>query len=702
MGNSVILPFSRFPGGRTGCGTVNPVWGRPAPLGRLLAVLLLTGTLLTCGTVQAAEKESGIIIYTTLDNGRDETAIAVPFIKAEKFALVTNVTTADGKSFRVTNNMFKEIVRPPDLSRLTVVDEAGLQSFKAKAQSLRALQKRFPRAAGALEGIAVEMERTAQVIESGNVLYQGRLIPKADYDSRMTASAPKTIDLTVNGRTYSRARLTSVGDGKVSITHAGGVATINTSDLDAGSIALLRESNPGLSIQRLIPCIPGFSIPCDALLEAGPDTVKIQVNGQTSLIATELIDLDKIPNTAEWHAPLREAVEARNQTTRTRLGETAASPCVLTPYGSFLPPKKSHLVTSNGLRFAHSMVFAPTPLHEFDHNPMFVKGGSAVTVLVYGNSRRLVEPNPDTDLEGSVAREWASMEKTQVLGYPLLHKKEANPKLESEEFVFNNPDGTTSFWIRIENSAGSNSPYDADEVVLEFLSSWTFDRHPAELVIPNSDSLLGPRDAVPEEWTVSLKDAVTLTGLWFDEDFDERAWEQRELQALEAERFPLLTESIDTLVARYGDGVKVAPSKSGRRVSIRTTRPENKGYLMWFCEGWAIGDSDRLAILEVSSRLTGAKMLRGGNLKEGQAAATEEALEKTLELLDAHGRIAWQKQTEDEKGILWSDQAENFFCFLKKGRTVEEFGFQDPKIILIAGKSAVIELMAADWETDGL
>lgn len=702
MGNGATLHFSRRPGRCAGSGIANPVRRGLASVKRLLVVLILTGTLLTCGTAPAVEKDSGVIIYTTLDHGRDETAIGVPFVKAEQFALVTNVTTPDGKSFRVTANMLKEIVRPPDLSRLTVVDEAGLQSLKASAQSLRTLQKRFPRAAGALEGISGEMERTAQVIESGNVLYEGGLIPKSDYENRMAAAAPKTFELTVNGRLYSRARLTSVGVGKVSITHGGGVATINIADLDAGSIALLRESNPGLSIQRSIPCILGFSIPCDALLEAGPDTVKIQANGQTSLIATELIDLNKIPNTAEWHAPLREAVEARDRTIEARVNEASPSPCVLTPYGSFLPLKKSHLVTSNGLRFAHSMVFATTPVQEFDHNPMFVKGGSAVTVLVYGNSSRLVEPNPDTDLEGSVSKELASMEKTQVLGYPLLHKKEVNPKIESEEFVFNNPDGTTSFWIRIENSVDSDSRYDANEVVLEFLSSWAFDRHPAEMVIPNSDALLGPRDAVPEEWTVSLKDAETLKGLWFDEDFDEKAWERRELQDLEAERIPLLTESIDTLIGRYGDGVEVAPSKSGRRVSIRTTRPENKGYLMWFYAGWTIGDSDRLAILEVSSRLTGAKMLRGGNLKDGQAAATEEAHEKALELLDAHGRNGWKKQSEDEKGILWSDQAENFFCFLKKGRMVEGFGFQDPKIILIAGKSAVIELMAADWETDDL
>jgi hypothetical protein len=268
--------------------------------------------------------------------------------------------------------------------------------------------------------------------------------------------------------------------------------------------------------------------------------------------------------------------------------------------------------------------------------------------------------------------------------------------------VFNNPDGTTSFWISIKHSADSDSRYDAKEVVLEFLSSWTFDRHPAEMVIPNSDALLGPRDAVPNEWTVSLRDAETLTGLWFDEDFDEKALERRELKALEAERNPLLTESIDTLIRRYGDGVEVKPSKSGRRISIITKRPENKGYLMWSYAGWTIGDSDRLAILEVSSRLLGAAMLKGGNLKDGQTAATEEALAKALELLEAHGRIDWQKQSEDEKGILWSDQAENFFCFLKKGRMVEGFGFQDPKIILIAGKSAVIELMAADWDTGDL
>lgn len=701
MGNSDTLHISRRPS-CAGSGIPKPVRHGLAPFRRLLAVLILTGTLLQCGTASAVEKNSGVIIYTTLDHGRDETAIGVPFVKAEQFALVTNVTTPDGKSFRVTDNMLKEIVRPPDLSRLTVVDEAGLQSLKAKTQSLRALQKRFPRAAGALEGIAGEMERAAQVIESGNVLYEGRPIPKSDYDNRMTAAAPKTIELTLNGRTFSRARLTSVGDGKLSITHAGGVATINISDLDDGSIALLRESNPGLSIQRSIPCILGFSIPCDALLETGPDTVTIQVNGQTSLIATELIDLDKIPNTAEWHAPLREAVEARDRTIRTRFNETSPSPCVLTPYGSFLPLKKSHLVTSNGMRFAHSLRFATTPLQEFDRNPLVGKGGSAVTVLVYGNSSRLEEPHPDSDLEGSVSKELASMEKTQVLGYPLLHKKQVNPKIESEEFVFNNPDGMTSFRIRIENSADSSLRYDANGVVLEFLSSWTFDRHPAELVISNSDALLGPRDAVPEEWTVSLKDAETLTGLWFDENFDEKAWEQRELQAFEAGRIPLLTESINTLIGRYGDGVKVAPSMSGRKVTIRTTQPENKGYLMWFYAGWTIDDSDLLAILEVSSRLTGAKMLRGGNLKDGQAAATEEALEKALELLDAHGRIGWQKQSEDERGILWSDQAENFFCFLKKGRMVEGFGFQDPKIILIAGKSAVIELMAADWETDDL
>jgi len=250
MGNDRIFRFSRRPGRRTGCGTVNRARRAFSPVSRLLTSLILTGTLLTCGMTRAAEKKSGIIIYTTLDHGRDETAIAVPFIKAEQFALVTNVTTPDSKSIRVTNNQLKEIVRPPDLSRMTVVDEAGLRSLKDRAGSFRALQARFPRAAGALEGITGEMERLVQVIEGGNVLFEGRVLPRADYDRQVAAIRGKAIDITLNGRNYTGARLGSVGDGKVSITHSGGVASIPLDSLGEEAITRLNQTSTGAHIEK--------------------------------------------------------------------------------------------------------------------------------------------------------------------------------------------------------------------------------------------------------------------------------------------------------------------------------------------------------------------------------------------------------------------------------------------------------------------
>lgn len=257
----------------------------PVRVRRLVAALLLTGMLLMSGSAQTAEKDSGIIIYTTLDNGRDETAIAVPFTKAEQHALVTNVTTADGKSFRVTNNQLKEIVRPPDLSRLTVVDEAGLRSLKDRAGAFRALQTRFPRAAGALEGTAGEMERLIQVIEGGNVLFEGRVVPRADYERQVAATRFKAIDITLNGRAYTGAKLRSVGDGKVSISHAGGVASIPLHSLSEEAITRLNETSTGPLIAR--PAEPAQPVaPPAAPLPVATASTKPQVSQPPTPLVT--------------------------------------------------------------------------------------------------------------------------------------------------------------------------------------------------------------------------------------------------------------------------------------------------------------------------------------------------------------------------------------------------------------------------------
>jgi hypothetical protein len=125
----------------------------------------------------AEESGSGIIIYSSMDHARDEIAIAVPFVKAEQHQLVTNVTTADGQTFRVTKNQLKQIVHPTDLSR-----SFGGGRRRTRQAPLGGLLPPDPcRSAtrgrsATLEPLATRIEGMVQAIESGNVLVGGRLV----------------------------------------------------------------------------------------------------------------------------------------------------------------------------------------------------------------------------------------------------------------------------------------------------------------------------------------------------------------------------------------------------------------------------------------------------------------------------------------------------------------------------------------------
>ncbi len=200
--------------------------------------------------------DPGIVIYTTLDHGRDETAIAVPFIKAERFALVTSVTTSEGKSLRVTNNQMKELVYPPDLTSATVVDDAGIAALHAKLAEFRALQERFPRTHIQLSPIINELGRVVRLLDEGNVLVTGRFLSGADYEIEAAANRAKTVDLNVNGVVFERAKLTSVSGEKISIMHSGGVASVMVGQLSDEQIARLKGTNPNVAVVSPKPTPP--------------------------------------------------------------------------------------------------------------------------------------------------------------------------------------------------------------------------------------------------------------------------------------------------------------------------------------------------------------------------------------------------------------------------------------------------------------
>lgn len=235
--------------------------GLPARcLSQLSGLVILGAALLEMALLNASEPGAGIVIYTTLDNGRDETAIAVPFRSAEQFALVTNVTTHDGRSIRVTTNMLKVIVRPRDLSQATVVDDVGLNQLTAEKQSLRSLQMKYPQTGGVLSPLVEEIDRAVQLIESGNVLIDGRAVAKSEYEKQVAASKARTVDITLNGRAYRKARLSSVGEGKVNLTHAEGVASIPLERLSDMDISQLNGTSTSVLIEKVAAATPPPSV----------------------------------------------------------------------------------------------------------------------------------------------------------------------------------------------------------------------------------------------------------------------------------------------------------------------------------------------------------------------------------------------------------------------------------------------------------
>jgi len=241
MGNRIIAILSRLP--LQGLGVSSCACRVAGCLSFALAVAAIAPAI-------AEESGPGIIIYSSMEHARDEIAIAVPFVKAEQHQLVTNVTTADGQTFRVTKNQLKQIVRPTDLSRTSVVDDAGLGKLRSEASSLRSMQARYPQAKAALEPVATRIEGMVQAIESGNVVVGGRLLSRADYEKQMSASAPKMIDLTVGGKSYAGARLSSVGDGVISIVHSGGAASVPVNQLSDEQIVQLNATSSGRLIEK--------------------------------------------------------------------------------------------------------------------------------------------------------------------------------------------------------------------------------------------------------------------------------------------------------------------------------------------------------------------------------------------------------------------------------------------------------------------
>lgn len=203
---------------------------------------------------------SGVVIYKNTDQSGDATARGLAFVKMEQFPQVTNFTIGTGETFRILNQRIAGIVSTPDLSRATLVDEAGFTSLRTKMGEIAAMQQRFPKARADLEPLRAEYDRALQMIASGNVLSAGRWMSRENYQREAAAGQGKKVDLVVDGKQLTGAQVRSRNGGSVVIAHSGGVASIPIEKLSDEQIRLLNSTSMTVVIDRTaVPQPPAMS-----------------------------------------------------------------------------------------------------------------------------------------------------------------------------------------------------------------------------------------------------------------------------------------------------------------------------------------------------------------------------------------------------------------------------------------------------------
>jgi hypothetical protein len=193
---------------------------------------------------------SGVVIFKLSDQSEENSARGVAFLKLEQFPQVTNLTTPQGESLRLLNQRILKIVPSPDLTRSTITDELGMASLRNKLEEITALQQQFPRTKEELEPLRAEYDRALQMIDSGNVLVAGRWMSREAYQREMAAGQAKTVDLVVDGKPFSAAKVRGLNGTSVVIAHSGGVASVPAEKLTDEQIRLLNSTSATVVIDR--------------------------------------------------------------------------------------------------------------------------------------------------------------------------------------------------------------------------------------------------------------------------------------------------------------------------------------------------------------------------------------------------------------------------------------------------------------------
>jgi hypothetical protein len=282
-----------------------------------MRVRLLLFAALFCQGVYAAEP-GGMILFKSSPDSPDETARAIEFSKAERFAQVTNyVPLEGGSSVRLFNNQLVALIFYPKIEGQTISSPEQIALLKGTAEQMKVTATKFPTTLERLTPPYRAVQAALAQIDSGKVLIAGEWKDKAMIGA--PASGGETLKVKLpdgTEREYTGVRITGKNIDSLKITHSGGAATIPYEQLpeelqkrhgfDATEIAKVREEKAKKAMAATGSEFVGVwrhSKPGEVIGKTaapGTDFILELRGDSTCKLSTQTGDLLKVEYEAKW------------------------------------------------------------------------------------------------------------------------------------------------------------------------------------------------------------------------------------------------------------------------------------------------------------------------------------------------------------------------------------------------------------------
>jgi hypothetical protein len=211
-------------------------------------LFILLGAVLL-NTLNLGVKADGVAFTKDFSNEKPELWKPVPFKSYERFGFSTSVRTHEDKTVVITNEKLGMIIEQPQFAEMTVVTDADWEKLAQARQSWQERAAQLPQIKALILTVLSGFDAMLQHRGSGKIYIRGKWMEQEEYETykkSFSGGASAIPELRVADKIFKNVKVSSAKDGRVGITHDGGVARIMMSDLSEAQITILKTASPSV------------------------------------------------------------------------------------------------------------------------------------------------------------------------------------------------------------------------------------------------------------------------------------------------------------------------------------------------------------------------------------------------------------------------------------------------------------------------